>query len=744
MSRRQKTLNDFAIPKTKILPLKRTKNKQVIIIDDSVDISSTTINIDDEEDEQKETIRYQRNTITVLNYGKNLENENKLFISSDSDSENTPFENMDDQETMATTKIEVTVDRSDVKVSLHSSGDSTLSQLASTPSKNDILCPFCQLNLGSLQLCEREQHCDSCLDTGDKKVDIKSDPTLKSYQIRQNAKRLAEITTSQEQDIHDVSDNNDEEENSISIDEEVKPKKKRKVKINRRTPLPQVKILTFKHEDYQIVVDGFNFATDPNIDQYFLSHFHSDHYQGLCQNWDQGKIWCSPITQKLAQYKFKIESDRFEVIANNEVRWVTERISVTAMDANHCPGAQIYLFQEHSVPATEGTVTNPERNKSDDDEAIIYQILHTGDFRVTPKMVEAIHSINGSRLINKIYLDNTYFNPYNIHPTQENVISETSSYIKSLLIENDREDNKTGKNGFNGNGNIIKLITNGLSKKSTGHDNIFRNIILVGSYAIGKEKLAVGIAQTVCDYLNKSSNDGKAIYGREYKNLIYVNDKSMRKFFLPNITHNPQESNVHIVPLRDLKNDKLICRYLKETCQLSWTRCNVIGIIPTGWTFTPGVWNYKQEFTKSDKFNICRGIIRNFDYDEDFDVEDNIGDGIDDGAYGYSSKTEFLDEEQEKKKNNIIERLIKNVVIDETWFQKQKHKGKFKIFKVPYSEHSNFHELIYLLTNKYINYETVIPTVNSTEKETALKDWFQICASIRKTRRSKRKIVEKR
>lgn len=742
MSRRQRTLNEFDIPTTKILPLKSSKNKQIIIIDDSAQNKPITINLVDD-DELKiinNSLEIHSDVdidIATISTDSSDNTENKLFISSDCEKEASPIENIETSETVEYNEIEVIDDTMEVQNEANSvifSHETSFIQTDfSFVDDSKILCPFCHLNLNAFDLSEREVHCDECMNDTHNSSNVGTNVLLKSLQIRENAKRKNQVPVNktdeenkkEEKMENDTRGSKNQENKLRPKDTEVKPKKRRKVKINRTTPLPKVKILTFEYTKYQIVVDGFNFAKVPHIDQYFLSHFHSDHYQGLCQNWDQGKIWCSPITKKLIQYKFKIEPDRIEVIENNEKKWINEHISVIAMDANHCPGAQIFLFQEHAFGS------NGERDGSETENNVIYQILHTGDFRITDKMIEDIRSKVEFQVINKIYLDNTYFNPYNIHPTQENVISETCSFIKSLLIENDKEDNINGKNGSNGNGDIIKLISNGSQNKDKDKNN-FQNIILVGSYAIGKEKLALGISRTVSEYLNETNNKVIEEYDNSlYKDLIYINDKSMRKFFLSNFTHNPQETNVHIVPIQLLKSDKAICQYLKETCQLNWTNCNVIGVIPTGWTFTPGVWNYKQEFTKEDKFNICQGVLRSVEKD---DIGINNDDGINDDSEQFAS-TSMNDEEEFK--TNTVNRLIKNVQIDETWFRKQKHKGKFKIFKVPYSEHSNFHELIKLLTSKDINYETIIPTVNAIEKEMTLKEWFQICSMIKKLNEEK-------
>ncbi len=50
-----------------------------------------------------------------------------------------------------------------------------------------------------------------------------------------------------------------------------------------------------------IIVDDFDFCKnfEKNKFIHFLSHFHSDHYEGLSPKWDYSAIYCSEITKKL-------------------------------------------------------------------------------------------------------------------------------------------------------------------------------------------------------------------------------------------------------------------------------------------------------------------------------------------------------------------------------------------------------------------------------------------------------------
>lgn len=55
-----------------------------------------------------------------------------------------------------------------------------------------------------------------------------------------------------------------------------------------------------------IIVDDFNFCKSfpKHTFIHFLTHFHSDHYEGLSPLWDYGHIYCSHMTKKFIMDKF--------------------------------------------------------------------------------------------------------------------------------------------------------------------------------------------------------------------------------------------------------------------------------------------------------------------------------------------------------------------------------------------------------------------------------------------------------
>lgn len=96
-----------------------------------------------------------------------------------------------------------------------------------------------------------------------------------------------------------------------------------------------------------MVVDGFAFACAALSDAYVLTHFHSDHYGGLSRAFDCGTILCTPVTARLAHQRLGVAPQRFlRAAPGDRVRF--GGCTVDVLDANHCPGAAMFLFHTPS------------------------------------------------------------------------------------------------------------------------------------------------------------------------------------------------------------------------------------------------------------------------------------------------------------------------------------------------------------------------------------------------------------
>ena len=135
-------------------------------------------------------------------------------------------------------------------------------------------------------------------------------------------------------------------------------------------------------EGTRVVVDGFTAAPSDSL-IYVLSHFHADHYVGMTRKWSV-PVYCSSVTARLVTRQLGLSPHLLRTLPLDTATLLPDGVRVTAMDANHCPGAVILLFEL------------PDGRRA----------LHTGDFRYLPSMAlnAALHALP----LDLLYLDTTY------------------------------------------------------------------------------------------------------------------------------------------------------------------------------------------------------------------------------------------------------------------------------------------------------------------------------------------------
>ncbi|KAG5030876.1 hypothetical protein JHK85_014858 [Glycine max] len=161
----------------------------------------------------------------------------------------------------------------------------------------------------------------------------------------------------------------------------------------------------------------------------------SGHYQGLTKSFNHGKIYCSSVTARLVNMNIGIPYDKLHVLPLNQKVEIAG-VDVTCLDANHCPGSIIILFQ-------------PPNGKA---------VLHTGDFRFSEEM--AVNPLMRICPINTLILDTTYCNPQYDFPKQESV---------------------------------IQFVIDAVQAETFNPKTLF----LIGSYTIGKERLFLEVARSL-------------------------------------------------------------------------------------------------------------------------------------------------------------------------------------------------------------------------------------------------------
>ncbi|XP_043858407.1 5' exonuclease Apollo isoform X2 [Dromiciops gliroides] len=83
---------------------------------------------------------------------------------------------------------------------------------------------------------------------------------------------------------------------------------------------------------------------------FFLTHLHADHTEGLSSTWAR-PLYCSPITARLVHRRLQVSKKWIRALEVGESHVLPldeigqETMTVTLIDANHCPGSVMFLFE---------------------------------------------------------------------------------------------------------------------------------------------------------------------------------------------------------------------------------------------------------------------------------------------------------------------------------------------------------------------------------------------------------------
>lgn len=152
-------------------------------------------------------------------------------------------------------------------------------------------------------------------------------------------------------------------------------------------------------------------------------------------------IFCSEVTKRLVLMEFKIAPERLIALEKGvSTAFAVDEdgvyANVTLLDANHCPGAVMFLF-----------------------EGPFGCVLHTGDFKYSPTMYKSLSdALNGVR-VDVAFVDNTY----------------ATSTARTVLSTSDTVDR------------VVNIIRNAPSASK----------IYIGLHKIGKEEILVGLTRAL-------------------------------------------------------------------------------------------------------------------------------------------------------------------------------------------------------------------------------------------------------
>lgn len=356
---------------------------------------------------------------------------------------------------------------------------------------------------------------------------------------------------------------------------------------------------------------------------------------------------------------------------------------VTPITANHCPGSVIFLFESLS--------NNGQR----------LRVLHCGDFRVNreildhPRLLTFNIANQGDLCLDKVYLDTTYMSPSYNFPKQELVCNTVSDMFYDLIYS--QGETETTDSLFTTWFGVLKQsrITDFITKR----DNQYKKkkfLVLIGTYVIGKERLAISILQRLNNcpiyVLTINSRNDKVdlvkSFDDNYLNQVLTTD---------DLGGSDSECMVHLVPMKIVSSLEELSNYFNHNRYFErFERC--VGLRPTGWSFlNKYASTYKDEqdsnMQHSSDLNrlssSCQDLVKIMKTEPTFSFIENI-----------LPQSPLLSLISKSKKVNHDESL-------------------YRIYTLPYSEHSSFRELSFFAI--FLKIKVIIPTVNISDESSIIK-----------------------
>ena len=280
----------------------------------------------------------------------------------------------------------------------------------------------------------------------------------------------------------------------------------------------------------RFIVDGFQGYGKSHsrwCTNWFLTHFHADHYKGLTKKTPDPRncvIWCSRPTAELCRSRLGIQKERLRVVDVGRP-FVVEGVSVRFVDANHCPGAVMIVFD--GIPKTKTSATDTDT------------VLATGDFRFHAGMTSCpiLRDVASKRPA--VMLDTTYCDPKHAFPPQTEVLAAVRDAVRAEA------------------------------------HNAQRTLFLFGTYTIGKERVFFEAARAL-------GPETKIYVGKQKRLVLEALGDAVPAEDMRRVTSDDAATNLHVVPMGSVTFERMktIARYYKNRYD------TVVAFKPTGWTFT--------------------------------------------------------------------------------------------------------------------------------------------------------------
>lgn len=259
-----------------------------------------------------------------------------------------------------------------------------------------------------------------------------------------------------------------------------------------------------------------------------LSSF-KDHYGGISSSWHGGTIYCSLPTANLVNSQLGVDRKYLHPLPMMTPTVIESRgkpVTVTLLEANHCPGAVMFLFSVSKRTT-----------------------LHVGDFRWSREVMlqpsSPLRQIALDRSLDELFLDTTYCDPTKDLPSQADAIQA----IVTIFEEE---------------------VTRRRGTPST------RTLHLFGAYTIGKERM----------YLSVAERFGLKVYvdSARYRILSSLNWPKERMAVL---TKNKEEACIWVVPLGHINMKKMPEYFASANVKPFGPQYDrIFGYRPTGWSMS--------------------------------------------------------------------------------------------------------------------------------------------------------------